>query len=589
MARFPLNQDPFAPASAKVGAAQLPRTAVSGAFFTVKNYGADPTGVTDSTTAFQNAVNAAITAGGGEVRITTPGTYLLNGPGGTPNQAAGVSWAVGVAGDNVTIRSVPGVTFKTTVNAATFFVAGAGKPAGLASWATQRLQDAAVKLINGPVAAGASSVTTTTHSDAGTFAAGDWVYIRTGETVTGAGPQSNPAEADSEINQVVSANAGTGVVVLRFPLSKPYAQEYFPNGGSLGPTSTSVTAFLAPFGIAKITDRLLQNFSLQGGNFLHTGDGVTGTAPITACLFTAGGIFGLNWQPANGSVIGGHMTQAIEYRYGKFGPYQVHFSSAAPSFAYHSPVNADTACTDVEFTGITASAEKGAVKIELHEGASIVRSRGLLLQNPLGDASIHSTLDIVARAYNHTHDVTIVNGLAGTAIAVDNASPGGGVINATLLGSFPSGGISINSPGWLLPNPRVPDGVTVSYTVTGFVNPQTPLPGALELSAFVDFSSTDVRLGPVPPNSYIVGYRIQTFTPFNAGTTNQISIGTPGNHTLFVAATTVGAPAIVSVTPAFTGWSNVLQDVHAFYTQSGAAATSGRALVTIVFSRSLAQ
>lgn len=51
---------------------------IQGAIFNVDDYGADPTGVTDSTSAIQAAITAAETAGAGIIQLTADGVYRLN-------------------------------------------------------------------------------------------------------------------------------------------------------------------------------------------------------------------------------------------------------------------------------------------------------------------------------------------------------------------------------------------------------------------------------------------------------------------------------------------------------------------------------
>ncbi len=51
---------------------------IQGAIFNVDDYGADPTGVADSTSAIQAAIDAAEAAGAGVIQLTADGVYRLN-------------------------------------------------------------------------------------------------------------------------------------------------------------------------------------------------------------------------------------------------------------------------------------------------------------------------------------------------------------------------------------------------------------------------------------------------------------------------------------------------------------------------------
>jgi hypothetical protein len=191
------------------------------------------TGVSDDTSKIQTALDAVSTSVPVTLLVDCP--VLLDGT----NSQNGVSWAVGITRSNVTIKCLPGgKILRTQSSGCPFFVSGAGKPAGLSSWNSYRNTDATVYAI-GAVTKGAVSVTTTTASDAGNFAAGDYVYLRTGNLTNNA---ENWTEPDAETFKVVSADAGTGIVTLSRPTGKAYAQEYF---GSVTVTNKALTSNVA--------------------------------------------------------------------------------------------------------------------------------------------------------------------------------------------------------------------------------------------------------------------------------------------------------------------------------------------------------
>lgn len=204
----------------------------------------------DDSAAIQAAEAAVAANDGGELEITSPHLVL-----GTTNSSGGVLWAVGITSSRTkVVFKGHGKIFQPKPSGTVFFVSGAGKNNALTSWNTNRYIDATQYAINLPITAGAVSVTCTTAANAGNFQQGDYLYLFTGDITSGA---TGWYGIDSETFQVVSANASTGVITLNRPAGKPYAQEYWPTVSENTPTTTTVTAYPAPVGIAKVTDRTI--------------------------------------------------------------------------------------------------------------------------------------------------------------------------------------------------------------------------------------------------------------------------------------------------------------------------------------------
>lgn len=101
-------------------------------------------------------------------------------------------------------------------------------------------------------------------------------------------------------------------------------------------------------------------------------------------------------------------------------------------------------------------------------------------------------------------------------------------------------------------------------------------------------NGTQTTICTIPAGAQIINIHIDTTTAFNAGTTNTISIGTASAPAQFVAATPVGplGRASVATTGVYANWINVgTSDVTlvATYNQTGTAATTGSAYITVVY------
>lgn len=197
------------------------------------------------THAVRRAIAACKAAGGGTVAFTMRSglgrylcsTYTMKLPSGQPHVFA-------IDFDNFCVRIDKGVTLRSTAGHANsvmlFDVRGSFKPTGgvwdnwLSHWFQQTsLAGYPLYPIN-PVAEGDTSVTFVTPAHAGNFAADDEIYIRTGQTNSAI----EDTEPDAEYNVAPSAgNAGTGVLPIRYPASKAYAQEAISaTGARLGAT-----------------------------------------------------------------------------------------------------------------------------------------------------------------------------------------------------------------------------------------------------------------------------------------------------------------------------------------------------------------
>lgn len=118
----------------------------------------------------------------------------------------------------------------------------------------------------------------------------------------------------------------------------------------------------------------------------------------------------------------------------------------------------------------------------------------------------------------------------------------------------------------------------------------TEIAGVLSaITTTIAFGNTAaVSIGTLPSNAQIVDINIDTTTAFNAGTTNTVTVGKTGTANAFVTTTSVASlgRANVATTGTYSAWGDTgAAEVDALVTfsQTGTAATTGAARVTIVY------
>ena len=93
-----------------------------------------------------------------------------------------------------------------------------------------------------------------------------------------------------------------------------------------------------------------------------------------------------------------------------------------------------------------------------------------------------------------------------------------------------------------------------------------------------------VEIGTIPAGAVVIGCIVDVITAFNAGTTNVLTVGTAADDDHYVAAGDVDESAAGGTLVA--DKSEVVSAdtaVYAKYTQSGTAATAGKARVTVLY------
>jgi len=107
-------------------------------------------------------------------------------------------------------------------------------------------------------------------------------------------------------------------------------------------------------------------------------------------------------------------------------------------------------------------------------------------------------------------------------------------------------------------------------------------------TTFAFSNATAVTIATIPAGSQIVDINIDVTTAFNATTTNTVTVGTSASAAAYVTATSVTSlgRSSVATTGVYSAWGNTgTSDLVATITfsQTGTAATTGAARVTIVY------
>lgn len=341
----------------------------------------------DSAPLLQAAIDAVAADGGGSVMIPA-GTYYLQA-----KTTGGNSRHLSIP-SNVTLAGAGRETVLRTEEDARIFFIGEGSIAH---------EDYTYYLIDAALA-NAMSVTLDDEGDGVNFAAGDYVYIRTGQLIG-----SGTTEPDAELNQVVDVDGDT--INLRWPLAKPYAQEYFISGTE-GQTSTSVTANAAILGIANITANTTRNVGIRDLSLISTGN-----APVVG----GGHLVGLRWHGCYGESAGNFASMG-DYRHAWIHDNEIYINGAVGSQAYAFSVakgTSDVVIRDNHMSG------KCCVKFHAHEGASRVKVvNNTFLSTPTD--VVQNVIDFRARYYEpHVLGNTVINGGSSIAIRLDDSGVGG--------------------------------------------------------------------------------------------------------------------------------------------------------------------
>lgn len=535
-------------------------------FNVAEDFGATGDGATDDRASIQAALTAAATAGGGTVYFPK-GRYLLSTSGGT---AGGMTWQLAVAGDNITLEFEPGAVLVSSVASARVLVAiGGSKVAGQASWNTNENRDATRYNLTGTQTKGRNSVALATVGEAANFAAGDYIYIFTGQLLA----SGTDGEPDSEINQVKSVDAGTGIVTLRWPLTKTYAAENY-NSGSSGKSSVGGGGNAAPYAVAKVTDRTLVNFTLINPQ-IEASSTVLQAISVWQCV-------GFKWY--GGHIIypkNGHGSRDV--RFAEVSGVRMERRSDGTSGYALAP---STGCTNwnIHHNEIVADLD---TYLHIHEGIAA----STVTHNRIQCASADSAtvpLSIAARA----HDLNVTDNEISAncaseiiGILVDADSSGGGELarNRVVAGNA-AANIRLDCTGWL--------GTETNQVTNGRISLRGPLVGqghrtsTQVLSGWVFFGTQNPTLGTLPRNAVVLNVRCYVRTAFNSDGTDEITVGHDAAADAYATAIDVSTTGVKTPTLGATALipeESAAITVEAYYTNGGTEPTTGEAFIVVEY------
>lgn len=361
---------------------KLPELARS---FDIGAWGAKGDGVTDDTA----AINAALRGGG--TWVFPRGRYLCNT---VTHTFGGISYALHLTRSDTRLVFEPGAELVTTGDLSILGMGGALSSGG--SGFSQRWigdPDNATYHPVQDVERAATTLTLTSQDDAANFAAGDYVHLRTGSLHAG-----QDTEPLAEINQIVAVSGAT--LTLRWPTSNAYEQEWFISG-TTGKTSTTDTGNPAVFGVANITDRTIENISIEG----LTLDTLSTTR---SAIVVRGGVVGLSLEGLAGQV-GGSPVDAIEYRGGQFRDWDLHMHAPSSGTARWL-ISGATSVTDSIWERIRGVATGPRMMYaHLHEGCSGLTVRDMRIVTVAGNND-STPLSIRARATDvRLEDIDIIS------------------------------------------------------------------------------------------------------------------------------------------------------------------------------------
>ena len=528
-----------------------------------------------------SAIQTVISANPGKtILFDRPGVYLVNTV--TSNS---LKWCLSVTTDNTVLELIPGAELKTTQDAALVFFAGpARNGAGFTNWSTQRwAPKLAVYAITGSYAKGAMSVTLATPADVTTMglASGKFVLFRTGQTVDA----PNVDQPDGCIMEVLTADAGTGVVTFTRPIPKPMTQEYYISG-TTGKTSTTVTANPAPYGLSAIDPYVLRNVGIRGGKL--TAESLTTQNPFVVMHADNLILSDLDIRTSrNGFDVWGLRDYVFR---------DIRVLHTAAGTWWTSPMGA-TCQSHGKLLRVWGFAPLGVCYLHCHEGAADVFADDVR-QYCGASGATNGPFSARSRGY----DLKILNSLfysKGTVSAVfaDDTVIGGLVFDHNTIRNESGGAVRFAAAGQVFgPSNRVELGDVFLQQSSGAapIGGHAPVSGQV-VGGWCDDLVLNYAAGTIPPAHLVWDAIVDVVEAFN-GTSPLFTLGTDTDVDRFVTSIdlTVTGPIHVIVGGAKAGvnlgrYTSIARAIEGYVTHGATAPTAGKVVFALRYSLSATQ
>jgi hypothetical protein len=433
-----------------------------------------------------------------------------------------------------------GAKLAITRDATPFHFCGAAKPAGYANWASYWLGLASTNTYWSvqPVTKGDVQLVFTTPAQAANLAAGDYIYLRTGQRIN-----ASITEPSSEINRVRSVNASTGIVTLYRPAARDYAQEYFVGAaaggtdGNVGKTDTTNRGVPAnngpaPFGVAKITDRTLLDVGLHNIEF----DSVTCRYGFMA----TGAVAGLHVTGLRG-VLGGSGSNSIEFTDGLFEDWNI---SVEPRVLRSGRWLATTAtgCTHIRTRALYGrSNENTMLELHVHEDSAACIFEDTRIHSGRGQNDLN-IIDVRGGCWDITIDgyEVVSQGDPSPVFISSECRKGRNILRGgrQAVCTDASKGVLCRAAGWTIEDHHPAIHVHRAAAGTGFIvtdpDPGGSAPGQhigapIVLTARLSAGAPTVVLGVIPANYMIWDGAANVFEVFDGSGTARCTLGWDGS------------------------------------------------------------